>query len=330
MHEVAKQMVRKGGGILAADESTGTMTKRLEGVGLESTEQSRNEYRQTIFETPDLNKYINGVILYDETIRNAEIVNVLNNQNILIGIKVDKGQKRNWGGDSNEQVTQGLDDLYERLVEYKALGATFTKWRATYIIEPLSEPSRAAIVANAHQLAMYASISQAAGLVPIVEPEVLMDGSHSIYKAFAVTQDVQHEVFNQLNIQQVRLNEMVLKPNMVLSGYDGKDIKTHNTIAEMTVECLKNTVPAAVPGIAFLSGGQRPKEATDRLRAMNRIDDYYHHPWNLTFSFGRALQQQALREWADNYLYEDARKAKTQTALSTVAFQNSQATKGEV
>jgi fructose-bisphosphate aldolase class I len=298
LNRVAAAMVAPGRGILAADESSGTIKKRFDAIGVESTADSRRDYRELLFRTDAMSKYISGVILYDETIRqNAKdgtpLVKVIEKAGALPGIKVDKGTKP-LPFCPNEVITEGLDGLRERLVEYRGLGAKFAKWRAVIDIGP-DIPSYAAIMTNAHALARYAALCQDEGIVPIVEPEVLMDGDHDADRCYAVTEWVLKTVFEQLYDQRVALEGMVLKPNMVISGKKAKQRAGVDEVAEKTVRVLKARVPAAVPGIAFLSGGQSDEEATAHLDAMNKIGGL---PWSLTFSYGRALQAAPQKTWA--------------------------------
>lgn len=296
----AQAMVAKGKGILAADESFGTIEKRFKAINLPSTEENRRAYRDMLFTTPGIGAFISGVIMFDETIRQrasdgTPFPQVLERQGILPGIKVDAGAKA-LAGYPGEKITEGLDGLRERLAEYRTLGARFTKWRAVITIgEGL--PTRFCIDANAHALARFAALSQEAGLVPIVEPEVLMDGDHPIERCEAVTEITLASVFFHLQAHRVSLEGMVLKPNMVISGNRCPRQAGVDEVAQATVRCLKRTVPAAVPGIVFLSGGQTPQQATAHLNAMNALGDL---PWELSFSYGRALQDEALKAWGGN------------------------------
>ena len=296
----ANLMVVKGKGILAADESTPTCTKRFTSIGVDSTEAKRNEYRDMLLTTPNMEDYISGVIFYDETLRQSTLENNtpftthLLNKGVISGIKVDMGAKV-LSGHEDEKITEGLDNLRERLDEYYKMGARFAKWRAVITIGD-GIPTKACYEANAHALARYASLCQESGIVPIVEPEVLMDGSHTIDECFDVTVTALIEVFKQLDTQSVMLEGIVLKPNMILSGNRCPVQAGVEEVAHRTIECLKSTVPLTVPGIAFLSGGQSNEDATAHLNMMNAkygID----LQWNLTYSYGRALQQSALNTW---------------------------------
>jgi fructose-bisphosphate aldolase class I len=298
LEEIARALVAPGKGILAADESGGTIKKRFDSIGVESTEESRRAYRDMLFTTEGAADHISGVILYDETIRQSAaegtpFPKLLEQRGIIPGIKVDKGAK-DLANAPGEKITEGLDDLRERLNEYRELGARFAKWRAVITIGP-GIPSEYCLWTNAHALARYGALSQEAGLVPIIEPEVLMDGDHSIETSFEVTSRTLHAVFTELRDQKVWFEQMLLKPNMVLSGYDGAARAGVQEVAEQTVKCFKRHVPAAVPGIVFLSGGQSDEDATAHLNAMNAMGP---HPWELSFSYGRALQAPALKAWA--------------------------------
>ncbi|HZR92078.1 MAG TPA: class I fructose-bisphosphate aldolase [Gaiellaceae bacterium] len=297
LKETARALVAPGKGILAADESSGTIKKRFDSIGVESTEESRRAYRDLLFTTPGVEEFISGVILFDETIRQSSadgtpFPKLLEGKGIIPGIKVDKGAK-DLANAPGEKITEGLDGLRERLEEYRSLGARFTKWRAVITIGA-GIPSEYCIWANAHALARFAALSQEAGLVPIVEPEVLMDGDHTIDRSFDVTSRTLHAVFTELRDQRVHFDQMLLKPNMVLSGYDCPEQAGPEEVAERTLECFRRHVPAAVPGIVFLSGGQSDEDATVHLNAMNAIGP---HPWQLSFSYGRALQAPALKAW---------------------------------
>ncbi len=297
LDSTARALVAPGKGILAADESFPTIAKRFESIGVASDETSRRDYREMLFTAPGSEQVISGVILFDETMRQSAsdgtpFVEVLERRGVLPGIKVDAGAKP-LAGHPGEKVTEGLDGLARRLADYRTAGARFTKWRAVITIDG-SRPSRACIEANAHALARYAALAQEAGLVPIVEPEVLMDGDHTIDRCEEVTTTTLVEVFHQLAVQRVRLEAIVLKPNMVVAGAACPAQADVDTVADATIRTLRRTVPAAVPGIAFLSGGQSDEAATAHLAAMNRRGP---HPWELTFSYGRALQSAALKSW---------------------------------
>ena len=298
LEETARALVAPGKGILAADESDGTIKKRFDSIGIESTEDNRRAYRDMLFTTDGAAEHISGVILYDETIRQPALDDtpfpkLLESQGVIPGIKVDKGAK-DLAHAPGEKITEGLDGLRERLGEYVSLGARFTKWRAVITIGE-GIPSEYCLWTNAHALARYAALSQEAGLVPIVEPEVLMDGGHSIETSFEVTSRTLHAVFTELRDQRVHFEQMLLKPNMVLSGYDASGRAGVQDVAEQTIRCFRRHVPAAVPGIVFLSGGQTDEDATAHLNAMNAMGP---HPWELSFSFGRALQAPSLKAWA--------------------------------
>jgi fructose-bisphosphate aldolase, class I len=297
LNEIARAIVADGKGILAADESSGTIKKRFDSIDVESTEETRRAYRELLFTTEGVEEYISGVILYDETIRQktadgTPFPNLLASKGIIPGIKVDIGAKP-LAHAPGETVTEGLDGLRERLAEYHELGGRFAKWRAVISIGE-GIPSEYCIWVNAHALARYAALAQEARLVPIVEPEVLMDGDHTIERSFEVTSRTLHAVFTELRDQRVHPEGILLKPNMVLPGYDSPDQVSDDEIAHETVRCFRRHVPAAVPGIVFLSGGQSEEEATRRLNAMNAIGP---HPWKLSFSYGRALQAAALKAW---------------------------------
>ncbi len=296
--QTAKALVAPGKGILAADESSGTIKKRFDSIGVESTEENRRAYRDLLFSTEGAAEHISGVILYDETIRQSSadgtpFPKLLEREGIIPGIKVDTGAK-DLAKAPGEKITEGLDGLRERLAEYRALGARFTKWRAVITILGETVPSEYCIWTNAHALARFAALSQEAGLAPIVEPEVLMDGDHTIERSFEVTSRTLHAVFTELRDQRVELEGMLLKPNMVLSGYECPTQAGIQEVAEQTLRCLRRHVPAAVPGIVFLSGGQSDEDATAHLNAMNAKGP---HPWELSFSYGRALQAPALKAW---------------------------------
>jgi fructose-bisphosphate aldolase class I len=298
LEATAQALVAHHKGILAADESTGTIGKRLAAVEVGSTAESRRDYRELLFSAPGLNHFISGVILYDETIRQASaagtpFVRMLADHHVMPGIKVDTGAKP-LAGCRGETVTEGLDGLRERLAEYRELGARFAKWRAVIHIGD-GLPSRCCLIANAHALARYAALCQEGGIVPIVEPEVLMDGGHDIETCEEVTHETLRLVFAALVEQRVVLEGILLKPNMVVSGKNCPRQAGVAEVAERTLHCLRRTVPAAVPGIVFLSGGQSSEDATAHLNAMNA--SFGPHPWVLSFSYGRALQDQALKAW---------------------------------
>ncbi|HTX25128.1 MAG TPA: class I fructose-bisphosphate aldolase [Steroidobacteraceae bacterium] len=297
LERVARAMVVKGKGILAADESSGTIKRRFDTIKLESTEEHRRAYRDMLFTAPGAADHLSGVILFDETIRQSTRDGVpfpkyLSDHGVLPGIKVDLGAKP-LAGFAGETITEGLDGLRERFTGYRKLGARFAKWRAVIDIEE-GIPTAFAVEANAHALARYAALAQEQDIVPIVEPEVLMDGDHSIERCEDVTDRVLQEVFRQLFEHRIYLEGMVLKPNMVISGKKAPSQASPQQVAEATVRCLKRHVPAAVPGIAFLSGGQSPEQATLNLSLINQIAGL---PWNVTFSYGRALQDTALKGW---------------------------------
>jgi fructose-bisphosphate aldolase, class I len=297
LHETAKALVAPGKGILAADESDRTIKKRFDSIGVESTEDNRRFYRGLLFTTEGAEEYISGVILFDETIRQSgdhgmPFPKLLESKGIIPGIKVDKGTKP-LALAEGETITEGLDGLRERLEEYYGLGGRFTKWRATYSIGP-DTPSEYCVWTNAHALARFAALSQEQSLVPIVEPEVLMDGEHSIEESLLATGRVLQGLYVELHDQRIDLRGTLLKTNMVLSGYDASDRAGVDAVAEKTLDCLYRHVPAAVPGIAFLSGGQSDEDATAHLNAMNALGP---HPWELSFSYGRALQAPVLKAW---------------------------------
>jgi fructose-bisphosphate aldolase class I len=298
IESTATTLVADGKGILAADETPGTLTKRFDALGIRSTEQSRRAYREVLFTAPDAATFISGVIMQDETIRQkssagALFPQVLASRGMVPGIKVDTGAKP-LALAPGETITEGLDGLRERLAEYRGMGARFAKWRAVIHIAD-GRPSRACVSANAHALARYAALCQEASLVPIVEPEVLMDGSHSIERCEEVTTMVLHAVFQALFEQRVALESMLLKPNMVVPGKASARTASVEDVAAATVRCLLRNVPAAVPGIVFLSGGQSDRLATAHLNAINRLPGL--KPWKLSFSYGRALQDAALEAW---------------------------------
>ena len=296
LHETARAIVADHRGILAADESTGTITKRFDSIGVESTEENRRSYRQLLFAAPGMEDAIGGVILYDETIRQSAddgtaLAHVLAAKGVIPGIKVDTGA-HDQAGFPGEKITEGLDGLRGRLEEYRGLGARFAKWRAVITIGD-GIPSVACIRANAHALARYAALCQEAGIVPIVEPEVLMDADNTIERCYDVTSRTLKWTFHELIVQGVDLRGMLLKPNMVISGKGCPEQAPSARIAELTIQCFMTHVPAAVPGIVYLSGGQSEVEATENLDAINRLGG----PWPLSFSYGRALQASALQVW---------------------------------
>ena len=300
LNDTARALVAPAKGILAADESTNTIKRRFDSINTESTEQSRRDYREMLFRTPGANEFISGVILYDETLRQSgadgtPIVSILQNQGIIPGIKVDKSTHHLPNSDG-EVITEGLDGLRDRLAEYYEIGARFAKWRAVITIGK-DIPSQYCIDANAHALARYAALSQEAGLVPIVEPEALMDGDHSIERCHEVTLNALHSTYDQLARQHVDLSGTLLKPNMVISGKDTSDRADANEVAERTLDAFMREVPAAVPGIVFLSGGQTDDEATENLQAISVAARDMNTPWELSYSYGRALQSAPLNTW---------------------------------
>lgn len=298
--DVARRLAAPGKGILAADESFPTIKKRFDQIGVPSTEETRRTYRDMLFTTEGVEAFISGVIMFDETVRqstveeNVPFPDYLSQKGIIPGIKVDKGAKP-LAGFEGEKVTEGLDGLRDRLAEYRGLGARFAKWRAVITIGD-GIPTRGCIEANAHALARYAALCQEAGLVPIVEPEVLMNGDHTLERSFDVTRETLATVFESLHQNRVFLEGMILKPNMVLSGYECPQQASVKEVAESTLVCFLRSVPAAVPGICFLSGGQSDILATQHLNAMNSTEGLAK-PWRLSFSYGRALQQPALKAW---------------------------------
>ena len=298
LNKIAIQIISNGKGILAADESTATMTKRLESVKVQSNEKNRLLFRQTLFTSQSMKECIGGVILYDETIKQKTpngktIPELINSSGSLVGIKVDTGAKA-LAGSKQEKVTEGLDGLRDRLKDYYDLGARFTKWRGVYLISD-RYPSDLSISANAHALARYAALVQEAGMVPIIEPEVLMDGNHSAKVCLNKTSDVLKKCYEELELNNVDLAGTILKPNMILPGANSNEKISKEEIAELTLECLKNNVPTSVPGIAFLSGGQSEIEATANL---NEINIKNNSSFIMTYSYGRALQQSALKFWS--------------------------------
>ncbi len=327
LNEVARALVAPGKGILAADESSGTIKKRFDSISCESTEDRRRAYREMLFTTKGAADAISGVILFDETIRqNASngtpLPKILESQGIIPGIKVDKGTTK-LAKSPDELVTDGLDGLRARLVEYRELGAKFAKWRAVIDIKGDAIPTQYCLDVNAHALARYAALCQDEGIVPIVEPEVLMDGDHSIERCYQVTCDTLHTVFDALYEQRVEFEGMLLKPNMIVSGKKNKSYPAApEQVADLTVRCFRTVVPAAVPGIVFLSGGQGDEEATANLNAMNKLGP---HPWELSFSYGRALQAPALKAWKG----DDANIGAGQAAYLHRAQMNGLARHGE-
>ena len=298
LHKIALQILSNGKGILAADESTATMTKRLDSVKVHSDENNRLLFRETLFSSSSISKCIGGVILYDETIRQRTsngktIPEIIKSSGSLVGIKVDTGAKI-LAGSKEEKITEGLDGLRERLNDYYELGARFTKWRGVYLISD-KYPSKLSISANAHALARYAALVQEAGMVPIIEPEVLMDGDHSVKDCLMKTSEVINKCYEELELNNVDLKGTILKPNMILPGKNSGEKISSEEIAELTIDCLKNNVPSEVPGIAFLSGGQTEIEATANLNQINVKNDTN---FIMTYSYGRALQQSALKYWS--------------------------------
>jgi fructose-bisphosphate aldolase, class I len=323
-HETARAIVADHEGILAADESTGTIKKRFDVIGVESTEENRRFYRQLLFTAPGIEESIGGVILYDETIRQTSddgvpFTEVLASKGVIPGIKVDTGA-HDMAGFPGEKVTEGLDVLRARLEEYRGLGARFAKWRAVITIGD-GIPTDACLVANAHALARYAALCQEAGIVPIVEPEVLMDADNTLEVCWEVTTRTLHETFDALYEQGIDLQGVLLKPNMVIQGKGSSEQAPAERIAQATVDCFLGVVPAAVPGIVFLSGGQSEVQATENLNAINRIGG----PWALSFSYGRALQASALEAWAGDPANAEA----AQAVFAQRARMNSLAVAGE-
>jgi fructose-bisphosphate aldolase, class I len=324
LQDTARAIVADHRGILAADESTGTIKKRFDSIGIESTEENRRHYRQLLFTAPGVEEAIGGVILYDETIRQSAddgtpFAETLASKGVIPGIKVDTGA-HGQAGFPGEKITEGLDGLRERLEEYRGLGARFAKWRAVITIGD-GIPSVACIRANAHALARYAALCQEAGIVPIVEPEVLMDADNTIERCYDVTSRTLKWTFHELLVQGVDLRGTLLKPNMVISGKGCPEQASAVRIAELTVQCFMTHVPAAIPGIVFLSGGQSEVEATENLNAVNQIGG----PWPLSFSYGRALQASALQAWAG----EAANVEAAQTVFVHRAQMNASAAAGE-
>ena len=302
LNSIALKILSNGKGILAADESTGTMTKRLESVNVKSTSENRLLFRETLFSSANMKKCIGGVILYDETIKQISsskktIPELISASGVVPGIKVDTGAKV-LANSPNEKITEGLDGLRERLKEYYKIGARFTKWRGVYTISD-KYPSKLSIHSNAHALARYATLVQESGMVPIVEPEVLMDGNHSAKDCLNKTSEVIKKCFEELILHKVDLTGIILKPNMILPGSDSNEKITNKEIAKLTLKCLKKSVPTEIPGIAFLSGGQTEQEATENLNLINKLNDT---SFIVTYSFGRALQQSALKFWSKDIL----------------------------
>ena len=325
LNNIALKILQNGKGIFAADESTATMTKRLEAVSVPSTAENRLLFRETLFSASGMTDYIGGVILYDETIKQEtskknKIPELISKMGSTPGIKVDTGAKI-LAGSKNEKITEGLDGLRERLKEYNQLGAKFTKWRGVYIISK-EYPSKLSIQSNAHALARYSALVQECNMVPIVEPEVLMDGEHSAKDCFEKTSQVIKKCFEELILHKVDLKGVILKPNMILAGNRSKDKISNEDVAKLTLECLKNSVPSEVPGIAFLSGGQSEIEATENLNLINK-----HNNTNfiMSYSFGRALQQSALKFWSKNINNIEG----TQKVFNHRAKMNSLAAKGK-
>ncbi len=326
LHAVAADLLANGRGILAIDETPGTIGGRFEKLGIESTPETRSAYRELLITTPDLGSWIGGAILQDETFNQTTssgdtFPEVLKKQGIHAGIKVDTGAKP-LAGHPNEKVTEGLDGLRDRLADYKEKGAVFAKWRAVYTIDGEVAPTQGAMQANAHALARYAALCQEAGIVPIVEPEVLLEGDHSIERCSEVTAATLRGVFNELAAQRVDLRGIVLKPSMIVPGKAGEAKATPDEVADATLRVFAEVVPAAVPSVAFLSGGQTPVQATEHLQVMNAKGNV---PWQLGFSYGRALQDDPLATWKG----DNANKEKAQQALAVRAKANAAASKGE-
>ena len=325
LSETMQLMLQEGKGILAADESNSTIGKRFATIGVENNEGNRRDYRLLLATTPDLEQYINGVILFEETFRQTDehgtsIAKLFADKGIAPGIKVDKGLVALPNTD-NEKVTQGLDGLTERLLEFKTLGAKFAKWRNVYSISDQT-PSLTAVKTGAENLARYAAACQEVGIVPIVEPEVLMDGNHTIEHCAEICEIVLHELFHALFIHQVELEHIILKPSMVTCGKEHTPFSEPDEVADYTISVFRNNVPASVPTINFLSGGQTPKQASANLNAINNIE---HQPWLLSFSFGRALQEDCLVAWGG----KKANIIKAQEALLKRARLNALACVGE-
>ncbi|HEX7338331.1 MAG TPA: class I fructose-bisphosphate aldolase [Rhodanobacteraceae bacterium] len=326
LESIAQAMVAPGKGIIAIDESTGTIAKRLAAVGVDNTEEHRRAYREMLLTAPHLGDHISGAILYDETIRQSTrdgvpFTQVMREAGIIPGIKVDRGAKP-LAAFPGELVTEGLDGLRDRLAEYARLGAQFAKWRAVITISE-DTPSSTCVEANCHALARYAALCQEAGLVPMVEPEVLMDGDHDIDTCFEVTEATLRTLFASLYEHNVMLEGTILKASMVVSGKDCAEQADIDEVAEATIRCLKSTVPATLPGIVFLSGGQSDRDATAHLNAMNKFGP---HPWPLSFSYGRAMQQAALKLWAEDM---NANYAEAQQTVAARARANGLAALGQ-
>jgi fructose-bisphosphate aldolase class I len=326
LESIAQAMVAPGKGIIAIDESTTTIKKRFEAVGIENTEENRRAYRELLLTSPGLSDHISGAILYDETIRQSTkdgvpFTEVMKKAGIIPGIKVDKGPQP-LAGFPGDVITEGLDGLRERLQEYARLGAQFAKWRAVITISD-ENPSSSAIEANCHALARYAALCQEVGIVPMVEPEVLMDGNHSIEVSYEVHEAVLRSLFNALYEQNVMLEGTILKSSMVISGKDADEQADVEEVADLTIRVLKSTVPASLPGVVFLSGGQSDEQATAHLNEMNRMGP---HPWPLSFSYGRAMQQAALQLWSENMV---GNYAAAQKIVHARARANGQAALGQ-
>ena len=325
LNNIALKILNNGKGILAADESTATMTKRLESVKIQSTAENRLLFRETLFSASGMTDHIGGVILYDETIKQEtskknRIPELISKMGSTPGIKVDTGAKV-LASSPNEKITEGLDGLRERLKEYNQLGAKFTKWRGVYIISQ-KYPSKLSMHSNAHALARYSALVQECNMVPIVEPEVLMDGEHSAKDCLKKTSEVIKKCFEELILHKVDLKGIILKPNMILAGNKSKDKISSEDVAKLTLECLKNSVPSEVPGIAFLSGGQSEIEATENLNLINKLNNTN---FIMSYSFGRALQQSALKFWSKNIDNIEG----TQKVFNHRAKMNSLAAKGK-
>ena len=325
LNQIASQMVSESKGILAMDESHGTCEKRFNALGITVNEENRRSYRDMLVTAESLPKYISGAILFDETIKQkisegTNFPDFLNKIGILPGIKVDTGAKP-FSCHENEKITEGLDNLPQRMEEYKSLGAKFAKWRAVITIAD-NIPSSACMIANSHALARYASICQEFDIVPIVEPEVLMDGSHDIHKCFNVTNAMQSILFEELDKLDVVNSGIILKPNMITSGANCEVQSDTNEIAELTVKCLGNNVPKDVPGIAFLSGGQSDEDASNNLNEINKLNN---NPWKVTFSYGRALQLEAMKKWNG----DNNNNLESQKIISKRSYLNSLAASGK-